>query len=934
MPGRIAPLLALSFAVSSPADSSLPVFFEPNQGQFPQQVRFSGKLGGIRLWLTDAGAWLRSGPDYIRLEWIGSQAHPKIQGAGALAGHSSYFKGPNPGAWRAGIPHYARVRCQSLYPGIDLVYYSSQGRLEFDLLVHPRADPSRIGLRIRGANNVRLGPSGELLMTLSRGELRLGKPAVYQPSSNGNRPVEAGFHMAGDGVVRFRISDYDKTQPLVIDPTLSSTYLGGRDVDIVSAAVRDSSGNIYITGYTSSTNFPLSGTPYKGVLTPGDADAFVLKLNPSASAILYATYLGGSFPDYGRAIAVDSAGAAFITGSTIGRFPVTPGAFRDLPADSPAIFVTKLDASGGTLVYSTYLDGAGAGLGIAVDSSGSAFVTGSTYTATFTTTAGAFQRTYAGMTDAFVVKLNATGTAQVYSTFLGGRSEDEATSIKVDSSGAAYVAGFTSSTDFPATTGAFRTANSGSTDAFVAKLNAAGSALIYSTYLGGSNTDRAYGIDVNAAGEAYVAGQTFSSPFPTTPGAFRTTHSGGGADAFVTKLNLSGTALVYSTFLGGNTACSILDPFRLYQCDAAYSIAVDSFGQAYVAGLAGGGFPLAAAGQSTPGGSGDAFVTQLNASGSLLMYSSYLGGSAGDVALAVAVSSAGAPVVTGFTNSSDFPVSTGVLQTAHGGGAQEGFLTLLAPCAVTLGSSGSFFPGTAASYAIDVFAPVSCSWAARSNVNWVTITSSGNSGNGQVGFTVATNSGPLRTGVIDVSGQTYTLQQVTNSCITLATSSSWHPQEGGQFQLAVFASCPWTATTTDAWITVVQGAGSGDGNVVYNVAPNATGVVRTGNIDVSGQLYEVKQISGTPSLSCLYTLSKTADGFGRFGGSSSLLITTAPGCEWSAASPSDWIKITAGVAGNGAGVVGYTVTINRSGQSRSGSVSIAGRVLQISQSSQ
>lgn len=929
MPVRLALFLFLpGFFIAWGREGKPAVIFEPNSGQYRHTVHFFSRFAETFLLLEDTGVRV-VGAGSLFLEWLGGNRSAAVSGFDETGGVSNYYRTAHKPDWRTGIRHYRRVRYASVYPGVDLIFYARGNQFEFDFILLPGADPSRIRMRVRGAANLWLTAAGDLVIKTRGNQLRLGKPVLYQPGPSGEKPVEGSYVLLSKTTFRFHVGEYEPREPLVIDPTLVSTYIGGRDVDIPSAAATDGNGNIYLTGYTSSTDFPRSATPYKATLVSGDADAFVMKLNPSATAVLYSTFLGGTFADYGRAIAVDSAGAAYITGSTIGRFPTTAGAFRELPANAPAIFSAKLDGAGGALVYATYLDGAGAGQAIAVDSGGNAYIAGSTYTPTFTTTVGAYQRNYGGGTDGFLVKLNPAGTAQVYSTFLGGLSEDQITGIKVDGSGNAYVTGFTTSNNFPATPSAYRTAYSGSTDAFVSKIKDDGSALLYSTYLGGSNIDRCYAIDVDGSGNAYIAGQTLSSSFPTTAGAFRTAH-GGGSDAFVTKLNAAGSSLVYSTFLGGAGACTVSDPFRQYSCDSAYAINVDAGGQAYVAGLAGAGFQLAAASQSSPGGNGDAFVTQINAAGTSLVYSSFLGGGGGDVALAVVNSTASGPVVAGFTNSTDFPVTTGALQTTHGGGAQEGFLTRLASCPVTLGSSGSFFPGAAGSYSIDVFASLACGWSASSGESWITVTNGIGAGNGQVFFDVGANPGGLRTGQISVNGAVYTVQQVTH-CVTLGSSGSWFPQSGGSYGLAVFATCAWTATSNTSWIAITSGSGTGNGQVNYTVAANNTGSARSGQIDVSGVIYQINQVGGPAGLSCAVTLSKTSDQVHSSGGSSSLWVSTTAGCEWTTAHSVPWITITAGLAGRGEGVLGYTVSPNRTGQARAGVVTIGGQTLTISQ---
>jgi len=356
------------------------------------------------------------------------------------------------------------------------------------------------------------------------------------------------------------------------------------------------------------------------------------------------------------------------------NFPTTPGAFQTSSSVSTA-FVTKLNPAGSAPLYSTYLGGGGpcsaptcsdGGRGIAVDSLGNAYVTGNTHSTSFPTTPGAFRSASPGGNNAFVTKLNPAGTAPLlYSTYLGGSGDDDGRGIAVDGVGDAYVTGITNSTDFPTTTGAFQTTNGGGFDAYVTKLNPAGSAPVYSTYLGGSLTDFGQGIAVDAAGNAWVTGGTQSTNFPTSPGAFRTALAGG-FDAFVAKLNPSGSApLVYSTFLGGSLN------------DAGFGVAIDGAGNAYAAGLTNStDFPTTAGTiQATSGGSTDAFVTKLNPAGSApLIYSTYLGGTSVDAGEGIAVDGLANAYVTGQTDSANFPTTAGVFQPASGG-SPDAFVT-------------------------------------------------------------------------------------------------------------------------------------------------------------------------------------------------------------------------------------------------------------------
>jgi hypothetical protein len=386
--------------------------------------------------------------------------------------------------------------------------------------------------------------------------------------------------------------------------------------------------------------------------------------------LVYSTYIGGSGYDRGNAIAVDGSGNAYVTGYTRSTdYDVTPGAFQTTNGGNADVFVTKLNATGTALVYSTYIGGSGddEGYGIAVDESGNAYVTGSTWSTDYDVTPGVFQTTNGGWGDVFVTKLNAAGTALVYSTYIGGSSNDYGNAIGVDGSGNAYVTGYTWSNNYDVTPGAFQTTKGDYyyADVFVTKLNAAGTALVYSTYIGGSYPDYGYGIAVDGSGNAYVTGWTYSTDYDVTPGAFQTTFEGG-TDVFVTKLNATGTALVYSTYIGGISN------------DYGSAIAVDGSGNAYVTGwtvstdydVTPGAF------QTTNGGGADVFVTKLNATGTALVYSTYIGGISDDVGRAIAVDGSGYAYVTGYTSSTDYDVTPGAFQTTNGGGGDV-FVTKL-----------------------------------------------------------------------------------------------------------------------------------------------------------------------------------------------------------------------------------------------------------------
>ena len=579
-------------------------------------------------------------PVALRISLVGAAHKAQVTGLDELPGKANYFIGKDPAKWRTNVPTYAKVRYENVYPGIDLVYYGNQRQLEYDFVVAPGADPKKIVLGFKGANKLEIDAQGELVLRAAGGDLRQHKPVIYQNIDGVRHEIAGGYVRKGANWVGFQLAAYDASRPLVIDPVVLSysTYLGGSGTDIGNGIAVDADGNAYVTGATvsipttagafqttnggrqstfvtkiNSTGSALVYSTYLGSGTGGaiavDADgnayvtgatgpdlpttpgafqpiagsltdAFVTKLNPAGSALVYSTFLGGSNTESGLGIAVDAERNAYVTGYTLSTdFPTTPGAIQTaFGGGQTDAFVTKIDPTGSALVFSTYLGGSsddGAN-GIAADTIGNAYVTGSTDSTNFPTTEGAFQPVFGGGSpgfggDAYVTKFNPTGSALVYSTYLGGTAGDGGAAIAVDVDGNAYVTGGTNSSNFPTTAGAFQPILSGPADAFVAKLDLGG-AVVYSTCFGGTAGETGSGIAVDSAGNAYVVGRTNSSDFPTTPAAFQPTFGGGVGDVFVTKLNPSGSALVYSSYLGGS------------DFESGFGIAVDAAGSAYVTG--------------------------------------------------------------------------------------------------------------------------------------------------------------------------------------------------------------------------------------------------------------------------------------------------------------------------------------------------------------
>jgi hypothetical protein len=654
----------------------LPLSFEANQGQADPQARFTARGQGYSLDLTDSAAVLAltkpekpkpaappkphaasgeqptrvpqvreanlgsSTPktDLIRMELAGANPNLRPAGADALPGKANYFLGNDPAKWRANVPTYAKVKYSAVYPGVDLLYYGNQSQLEYDFVLAPGADPNPVKLHFAGANKLKLNPNGDLEILARNGQIAFHKPVVYQTTKEGARqPIEGQFTLLANNSVAFKLGPYDHNRELVIDPVLAySTYLGGSASLLggtpVSIAL-DAAGNAYVAGTTASVDFPVTANAFQKeaaiLFETGDEVGFVTKLNAAGSAVAYSTYIG--------------AGYSFIN------------------------FIK----------------------GVAVDGAGCAYLYGSTGATDFPVTPGAYQTVNKGANgnqgrNLFITKLASDGSALVYSTYFGGDfagyqgASDAPGGIAVDAAGHAFIDGDTGDLDFPITKGAFdnvRHSIHSQGQGFVAKLNLEGSHLDYSTYLG-TTGEYNMSIAVDSLGHAFVAGATDAEFFPVTSGAFQTTRKSppleGYYTGFVTELNPTGTGLVYSTYLGGSGA------------DFPDAIALDSQGDAYVSGgTSSPDFPITDGAFETSVSSvyGTGFVAKLNPTGSGLVYSTYLGGSYQDSAEAIAIDGAGRAFVAGLTGSKDFPVTPDAYQSTFGGPdtQYDGFFAELNP---------------------------------------------------------------------------------------------------------------------------------------------------------------------------------------------------------------------------------------------------------------
>ena len=624
---------------------ALPLPFEANQGQTDPQVKYMARGNGYTVFLTgndtvfalqsSSALVPRSSAKHgfgtakttpaqrktelaaaIHMHLVGGNPQPQIAAGSLLPGVINYYTGSDRSKWQTGVKQFAGVSYRDVYPGVNMAFHGEERQLEFDFIVAAGASPAPIGLGFSGASKITTDASGNLLLSSAAGDVVLHKPVAYQEIDGKRQTVAAEFVEESNNRVTFALGSYDRSRELVIDPSLSyATYLGGSAEDEAFAIALDGSGNAYVTGQTKSPSFG-------GKAAGPNFDVFVTKINSTGTALVYTDILAatgtGSGDCSGNAIAVDSTGNAYAAGSATQGFPTLSafqttfggGGSTGTPTDA---FVLKLNPSG-TLVYSTYLGGDGddSANGIAVDGSGNAYVAGGTQSTNFPLKS-AIQSSHSG-DDAFVTKVDSTGTSLGYSTYLGGSSTNVATGIALDSSSNAYVTGITDSSDFPTTSGDAQTTYGGADDGFVTEVKADGSAWVYSTYIGGSGTDDALGIAVDAAGEAYVTGSTNSSNFPTANAAQAALGGNSATNVFVTKLSAGGTAFLFSTYYGGN-----LD-------DAGAGIALDSFGDAYVTGTAtSSNYPVTSGGGSLNGTS-DALVTEFSNTG-FVVYSGLMGGS-------------------------------------------------------------------------------------------------------------------------------------------------------------------------------------------------------------------------------------------------------------------------------------------------------------------
>lgn len=726
------------FAVSPTAAASLaglPLYFEPGAGRSGSPAQFLARGENCQFVLTPAGVqfvlWKWDATQAVnsvatklsptrplraraaRMEFVGANHDAGMRGAGELPGKINYLLGNDPQLWRTGLPTYARVRVEQLYPGIDLVYYGNPRQLEYDFDIAPRTDPAVISLRFDGVDELSINAEGDLVLKLGEDQIRHQRPALYQLVGGKRCEVTGGYRLKDKHTIGFVVGAYDREQPLVIDPTFSySTYFGGNNADAAYAVKVDASGAAYIAGATLSSSFLFSipTNAFQSTLAGGTltGDAFVAKLDRTGTNLVYFTYLGGANEDAIYDLALDSAGNAYIAGTTdSANFPTKNPLFPKISGNpDPDIFVypndafvAELNTNGSALVFSTYLGGSlnDVGSGVAVDPAGNTYVTGFTTSTNFPTT-NAFQTNYTGGDDAFVVKIAPGGTNLVYATYLGGSGSDRGQSIVADESGFAYITGYTFSTNFP-NANVLQTTNNGSADAFVTRLNPDGT-LAYSTYLGGSYNDFGTRIALDSAHNVLVTGTSQSTNFPQTVITAGLTNGQSisnavNYDVFVARVGVNGNLLASTTFGGtGN--------------DSAWGIAVDAAGRVFIAGITSSfDFPVTnvfGLFATNLSGGRDVFVTALSSNFATTFYSGYLGGYLDDLAYSIAVDSESSAYVTGITGSTNFPTASPYQASLQGPScAFLAKIRLFDPTLTATLAGGNFilqWPVTASGYAL------------------------------------------------------------------------------------------------------------------------------------------------------------------------------------------------------------------------------------------
>lgn len=669
-------LSEFSTSTDTPSMNSFPNTFSvfvKNKGQLKNDhILFYSQEGGI--WFTDDGVWLcikeknefnddsadgiRNTRVVLKQTFVGSNRVIPI-GFEPVDWYSNYFFGNDASGWQTNVPSYKEVHYKNLYNGIDLKYYMQNGDLKYDITVHPGAEIENIRIKYEGADSLHLADPVTLLVKTGLGDLIDGRLYIYQEYGSLKKPVDGRF-VINDDEYSFDIpGSYDPKKNLVIDPEVRleyCTYMGGTNNDYGDAIAADGSGCAYITGATQSPDFPTTAGANDTTFNKAN-DVYVFKLDSTGSTLLFSTFLGGLMSENGESIRVDSEGNVYVAGKTNSDgFPVSAGAYQTVKNSGEEAFFLKLSPNGSKLEYSSFLGGNSheEAYGIAVDSSGHVIIAGDTSSNNFPTTSNAYSQTNKGYGDCFITKINLSSSELIFSTFVGGTAGDDLIDMDIDSSGNVYAAVKTSSDDFPTSANAFDDSYDNGFDLVMFKLDKDGKNLAYSTYVGGSDSDFVNGIVVDSLGYASISGYTYSSNFPTTNGAYDEDFNGM-TDIFVFKLNITGDKPIFSTFIGTGVY------------DKGYDIGTDTVGNIYISGeTSHPSYPVTSdAYSTTPFGWIDIVLSKFDSNGANLIYSTFIGGTSGDYGEHLAVDPYGNVYITGYTNSNNLPTESGVVNSSY-----------------------------------------------------------------------------------------------------------------------------------------------------------------------------------------------------------------------------------------------------------------------------
>lgn len=913
----------------------LPLHFEalPSSRRLP--TGFISRGAGNALLLTPHQAvWHFQRNDFrsssssslpLRMNFIGANHSIRLEGLDPLPGKTNHFIGNDYSKWRTDVVNFARVRYREVWPGIDLDYYGDQQEHEFDFIIAPHANPALIRLSFDGVHKTKIVRNGDLLLTTKSGEIRLRKPALYQVAGGTKRAIRGHFVIKGGKrrpEIGFIVGRYDHNLPLVIDPVITfASFLGSFYLDMATAVRVDAQGYMYVAGTTSSYYFPTTPGAFQtaetfpkiGCAGPEPpfyspcSSAFITKITPSGNALVYSTYLGGDSFNQAEALALDGQGQVYVAGSTdASNFPVTAGALQTSRGGPRDAYLTKLNAGGNGLVFSTYLGGSKWDWAhdVEINSLGQAYVAGSTESPDFPVTPNAAQTIFKGnggdgttQGDAFVTKISSDGRALVYSTLIGGGGREAAYDLYVDGAGTVLACGMTGSRDFPITGNAFQSKVENlkpyDTDAFLVRLNSDGSAFLYASYLGGLGSDEAKALDVGKNGDIYLAGLTDSEDFPVTAGAPQITlgfdpadHNSYRKDCFVTRLSQAGDQLVYSSYLGGREE------------ERLGSILVDQEGYAYVVGNTDSGDFPTTLGDEAAGT--DAFLTKIHPSGAYFVYSINIGGTRGDgytdIAFDIQRDSAGVIYMAGATSSPTFPVvNPGQSYVANGDAfilkaddpipaGPDLTLRMYKSGPLSVGQAGAFniqvlnLGGTKSGGTITIrdTLPAGLSYASFNGAGWscaadgqmVTCTNQTaldpqSSSLLRLNFVVASQAVPAILNTASLSNETDGAPDnntariqayVTPVCYytLFPAAKTFAPSYGGEyFGVRAPSGCRWRIKPEAPWIKItspVRDLGTGEGVVYFDVEEYAGNTDRIGVIGVGDQKFTLTQLKQTVSV--------------------------------------------------------------------------------------